>query len=183
MSNNSCAVNAERPYDPSTTPAQTKSQKLKRDASPRAFSGETPMHSTSSSRDRGTYFDPDYSNGLVASSSLTAGQHELSQPRSAAQIHGDATELSSVEPKHVAEADQKSRVFYCTICRSNLYAKKALNRHNKDVHSPWNDCPYPHCSFTWSSGRRYTFINHLRRQHSGSVTSDSKECLGKCKDD
>ncbi|KAF8267339.1 hypothetical protein EI94DRAFT_1801820 [Lactarius quietus] len=52
----------------------------------------------------------------------------------------------------------------CYPCDVSFGQKKALNRHNKDRHTPRNICPL--CgTFTWSSGRNYLFPRHLMKCH------------------
>ncbi|KAH9963482.1 hypothetical protein BGW80DRAFT_829322 [Lactifluus volemus] len=144
--------NNNQPVD--AIPAWTE---LTQDGSPRAaFSDEMSMYSTSSSQDLGTRFDLGHCNGPVASSSRL---QEPSQSQSAAEVHGGVAEASSVVSRRV----------WCDICGISLYAKKALNRHMKDVHSPQQFCNYPDCNFTWSSGRHHLYMAHLQLRHPEAV--------------
>ncbi|KAF8267344.1 hypothetical protein EI94DRAFT_1337031 [Lactarius quietus] len=93
------------------------------------------------------------------------------------QNEGEASSdlLSAVQaPPFASESDQGAPVdedpdqLRCHTCNVSFVQRQALNRHNKDKHSPRNICSL--CgTFTWSSGRRYLFLRHLESHHPEEV--------------
>ncbi|KAI0250172.1 hypothetical protein BJV78DRAFT_613619 [Lactifluus subvellereus] len=138
-----------------------------------SFPGGTPVYRTSSGQAPGIHFDPGHGfmnpqahrDSPVASSSKKARRNEPFQSQS--HVHRHTAAVSSIAPKSVVDVGLDLSRHWCCYCGPSrgFQERKALNRHMKDAHSRLNACVYPDCGFKFSQGRRYLYINHLRKQH------------------
>jgi hypothetical protein len=58
---------------------------------------------------------------------------------------------------------------WCFDCERTFHARKALNRHNDDVHSEKKKCYYLNCKFTYIGRRKLQ--NHLHKVHGKELPS------------
>ena len=73
--------------------------------------------------------------------------------------------LTPPPSRSLADRDRKKKhSAWCQPCKLDFSQERGLIRHNKDVHSPRNLCPY--CpDFKWSPGRRYILTAHIEKSH------------------